>query len=280
MDLIKNIVDSLYNNILAEWWLWVLILISIIIPLIPGINPKKQNLKVFASKNFFVDALYGLFDLLHFWHYFVIVPTSVFVGKFLSDNFIFLKIDYVSQMPIWIQLIILFTVMDLSVYALHRFQHSNIYTWQFHKTHHSQEVITSLTTFRKTILDRLFELIILTIPAFILSVDYSYPIYIVVFTTFHQLFIHSNTGHKLGYIGNFIVSPAFHEIHHSVALSHRDSNFGGVLTVWDKLFNTYVEPTNNLKFGIDDEKIPENYFYQIFVPLIGFYKILFKKPKN
>lgn len=280
MDFVKKIIDSLYANIAAEWWLWLIVLFSIIIPLIPWLNLKKQNKKVFASKNFFVDALYGLFDLLHFWHYFVIVPTSVFIGKFLSDNFLFLKIDYISEMPIWTQLIILFIVMDLAVYLLHRFQHSNIYTWQFHKTHHSQEVITSLTTFRKTILDRLFELTILTIPAFILSVDYSYPIYIVVLTTFHQLIIHSNTGYRFGYVGNFVVSPAFHEIHHSVDIRHRDSNFGGVLTIWDKLFGTYVKPTNNLKFGIDDEKIPENYFYQIFVPIIGLYNIISKKVKK
>ena len=62
----------------------------------------------------------------------------------------------------------------------------------------------------------------------------------------------------------FVVSPAFHEIHHSVDTRHRDSNFGGVLTIWDKLFGTYVKPTNNLKFGIDDEKNSRKLFLSNF----------------
>ena len=53
MDFIKKIIDSLYANIAAEWWLWLLVLFSIIIPLIPWLNLKKQNKKVFASKKFF-----------------------------------------------------------------------------------------------------------------------------------------------------------------------------------------------------------------------------------
>ena len=279
LDFIKNIIDSLYRNISAEWWMWLIVFMTILIPFIfPNTKTRKSSLKIFKSKNFISDFFYGIFDLLHFWHMFIIVPLSLFLGKFLNNNFSFFKLNFISDLPVIFQLVILFVVMDFSVYWMHRFQHSNIYAWQFHKTHHSQEIITALTTFRKTILDRIFELIILTFPAFILSIDYSYPLYIVVITYLHQLLIHTNTGFNFGFVGKFIVSPAFHEVHHSINKKHMYANYGGVLTAWDKLFGTYMPYEKNLKYGVHEEKIPENFFMQIFVPIVGLYR-LFKRSK-
>jgi exosortase len=39
-----------------------------------------------------------------------------------------------------------------------------------------------------------------------------------------------------------LVTPRVHAVHHSNVRAETDSNFGSVLTVWDRLFGTYVEP--------------------------------------
>ena len=49
-----------------------------------------------------------------------------------------------------------------------------------------------------------------------------------------------------------IISPAQHQVHHSVLKQHHDKNFGVALAVWDWLFGSlhHSEKIENLKLGI------------------------------
>ena len=60
------------------------------------------------------------------------------------------------------------------------------------------------------------------------------------------LFAHSNLAvprHTDRWLRLFIVTPAFHNVHHSAARRETDSNFGQLLTVWDRMFGTYQRST-------------------------------------
>jgi sterol desaturase/sphingolipid hydroxylase (fatty acid hydroxylase superfamily) len=51
-----------------------------------------------------------------------------------------------------------------------------------------------------------------------------------------------------------LVTPRFHQVHHSDDPQHYVANLGDLLTVWDRLFGTYVDPASirkELTFGID-----------------------------
>ncbi|MET0205001.1 MAG: exosortase-associated EpsI family protein, partial [Casimicrobiaceae bacterium] len=50
-----------------------------------------------------------------------------------------------------------------------------------------------------------------------------------------------------------VVTPAVHATHHSNLRAETDSNFGAVLTIWDRLFRTYVDPERARipHFGLD-----------------------------
>ena len=39
-----------------------------------------------------------------------------------------------------------------------------------------------------------------------------------------------------------LVTPAVHAMHHSSYQPETDSNYGAVLTIWDRLFGTYTTP--------------------------------------
>ena len=41
------------------------------------------------------------------------------------------------------------------------------------------------------------------------------------------------------YLRIFIVTPDMHRIHHSANRDETDSNYGNILSSWDKLFKTY-----------------------------------------
>ena len=130
-------------------------------------------------------------------------------------NLPWLRIDSLAALPIWVQATLLFIVTDFWTYWYHRLQHASPVLWQFHKTHHSQENLTALTTFRKTVIDRMADIVLLSLPPVIMNVSVAMPLAIIIVLQIHQLLIHANTGWTFGPIGKVIVSPAFHELHHS-----------------------------------------------------------------
>jgi sterol desaturase/sphingolipid hydroxylase (fatty acid hydroxylase superfamily) len=54
----------------------------------------------------------------------------------------------------------------------------------------------------------------------------------------------------------FIVTPDMHRVHHSIYHDEANSNFGFNLSVWDRLFGTYIaQPRDgheDMQIGIDD----------------------------
>ena len=49
-----------------------------------------------------------------------------------------------------------------------------------------------------------------------------------------------------------IVSPNMHKVHHHWQQPYTDSNYGAVLSIWDRMFGTYTElDPSQIKYGID-----------------------------
>lgn len=146
----------------------------------------------------------------------------------------------------------LFIVSDLSRYALHRLLHTNKYLWQFHKVHHSAEVLNPLSFYRvHPIENLLFGL------RYSLSVGLVTGIFLTLFgpriglwTVLGAngfLFIFSLLGTHLRHshlyiqyprcLEKFFISPAMHQVHHYKG--HMLFNYGGYLAIWDRLFGSW-----------------------------------------
>lgn len=54
------------------------------------------------------------------------------------------------------------------------------------------------------------------------------------------------------WLENIVMSPAQHQIHHSIDSMHYDKNFGVGLALWDRAFNTHCHslPNQKLRYGI------------------------------
>ena len=57
---------------------------------------------------------------------------------------------------------------------------------------------------------------------------------------------------KLGFLYNFILTPAHHRIHHGRNPLYIDTNYCNLLNIWDKVFGTYQEVQEDIKidYGI------------------------------
>lgn len=158
---------------------------------------------------------------------------------------------------------------DFGVYWVHRIHHETRTLWPFHSVHHSAEVMTPITVYRKHpvydlisswvrgIFYGLVQGIVLAL--FVGPLSVSTIIGVNAFYFFFNL-LGSNLRHShiwLSYgrvLEHIIISPAQHQIHHSRAVEHHDKNYGEVLAIWDWMFGTLYVPEKQevLEFGLAD----------------------------
>jgi sterol desaturase/sphingolipid hydroxylase (fatty acid hydroxylase superfamily) len=159
---------------------------------------------------------------------------------------------------------------DFGYYVTHRLFHESALLWPFHKLHHSAEVLTPITAKRN---HPVFDLangvigIVLTAPV----AGIVFGLFgVLQFTTIFGLALmiaimnlsggalrHSHIWLDFGpFMDRIFISPAQHQIHHSLEPRHHDRNYGLTLAVWDWMFGTLYIPQGreNLTFGVADRE--------------------------
>ena len=214
------------------------------------------DLKVFLVNRLF--TVFGLFNLVFF---------SALIASAIADH-IALETAIGPFHPVVIALLLLI-VTDFAVYWVHRVHHENPIIWPFHSLHHSAEVLTPVTLFRKhPVYDLISNLVkgvlIGTLQGVLLVVfDQEAPLLMIVgVNMFYVLFNvagsnlrHSHVWLSFGpIIEHILISPAQHQIHHSLAPSHYNKNYGEVLAIWDWMFGTLYVPNEVevIEFGLSD----------------------------
>ena len=163
-----------------------------------------------------------------------------------------------------------FLMDDFTKYIVHRWMHKWAFLWAFHKVHHSAEHLTPLTIFRTHPMEGiLFSLrsavsqgisISLFFYTFGSKVDLATVLGVNVFIFFFNVLgsnlRHSHIGIRYWrWLERILISPAQHQLHHSIAVEHHDKNFGATLALWDWLFGSLHESveTDNLVLGVTEE---------------------------
>lgn len=134
-----------------------------------------------------------------------------------------------------------FIILDLYMYAWHRLMHVFPLAWRFHRVHHTDLFMNVSTAYRF----HAIEVICSNLPKLLLvwGLGITAPhvfIYESVFTIVVALH-HSNVRLPEGldrYLSYLIVTPNYHRIHHSQIIAETNSNYGSVLTCWDRSFGT------------------------------------------
>ena len=164
--------------------------------------------------------------------------------------------------------LMLFVAYDFASYVGHRLQHAVPWLWEFHKVHHSAEVLTPITTYRENPVDSILISLLGTLFAGVVGGVFEY-LYgeavrpytimgVLALTWFFYLLVnfrHSNIWISYGYrLNHFFSSPALHMIHHSSESRHWDRNYGLALSVWDVIFRTEYIPRGreHFRLGLSD----------------------------
>jgi len=178
--------------------------------------------------------------------------------------------------PLWMILTIV-TLLELLAYEFgywisHYLFHAIPALWEFHKVHHSAEVLTTLTEMRTHPVEIIAFMNVISLCTGIVfgAMTYLFGPGIRPFTLLNanivlMLFIltvgHLRHSHMwiafTGLAGRLFQSPAHHQIHHSDQPRHFNKNLGFALAVWDWLFGTLYVPEKyeKITFGVGAEHV-------------------------
>jgi len=165
----------------------------------------------------------------------------------------------IAEWPFAARLLLYFVVADFGAYWMHRLVHVGA-LWRVHRWHHSPKHLYWLAGNRGSILQQaIFNLpYIFASPLIAVS-----PVWLAtglfVLQAITNSWMHMNVRWQLGWLDWLLVTPRSHEIHHSDDPDHYNSNFGVLLSIWDRMFGTFKSPREvdaaAMRFGITD-KVP------------------------
>jgi len=164
----------------------------------------------------------------------------------------------VSRMglPFAAELLLTFVLLDLWRYWEHRFFHRIPWLWRMHLVHHSDTHIDVTTSERHHPLEFILGTVIMMGLIAALGLPAAAVGFYLLAATVVALYSHANLRLDPSLdrlLRSVIVTPSQHAVHHSDLRAETDSNYGSVLTVWDRLFVTYVDPQDAKvpRFGLD-----------------------------
>ncbi|TDI61792.1 MAG: sterol desaturase family protein [Alphaproteobacteria bacterium] len=164
--------------------------------------------------------------------------------------------------------------MDLAIFSTHLLQHRVPLLWEFHKVHHSAEVLTPITVYRVHPVDDLFTGSVGGLMAGAVFGVFSFiyaetPGQIGVDGLNIILFFFYFLGYNLrhthiwlpyrGIWGKLFISPAHHQIHHGTEPKYYDRNFGFIFAFWDWSAGSLCVPERyqEIEFGLAGDEASE-----------------------
>ena len=148
---------------------------------------------------------------------------------------------------LWLAIFIAFIVQDFTGYWMHRLNHRVNIFWNRHIIHHSSEEFNLSCALRQSISETFKFSAVLMIPAAILGIPVKIFMILGPIHLFMQFWYHTRLINKMGILEYLIVTPSHHRVHHAINPEYLDKNYGQILIIWDKLFNTFQEEIENLE---------------------------------
>lgn len=152
---------------------------------------------------------------------------------------LFNRIDW----PVWLELVLAVLILDLAIWAQHLVTHKVPLFWRFHRVHHADRDMDVTTGFRFHPVEILASMLLKIGLVYLLGPSALAVLAFEILLSGTALFNHANIAlpgpldRALRFV---LVTPDMHRVHHSIHREEHDSNYGFCLSLWDRLFGTYV----------------------------------------
>ncbi len=146
-------------------------------------------------------------------------------------------------LPGWLEILLAILILDMLIYAQHVATHHIPILWRFHKVHHVDRDIDVMTALRFHPVEILASMAYKIICVLLLGPAALAVIVFEILLNASAMFNHANVylPERLdAAMRRLIVTPDMHRVHHSTVIAETNSNYGFFLSVWDRLFGTYI----------------------------------------
>ncbi|MDH4070014.1 MAG: sterol desaturase family protein, partial [Ignavibacteria bacterium] len=149
-----------------------------------------------------------------------------------------------------------FGILDVWTYWWHRLNHRVPFLWRFHRMHHSDPAVDVTTATRFHVGEILLSSLmrVALIPLFGIPIEsvIAFDVIQLPLIAFHHanISLPERADRALCW---FVVTPFMHKVHHSRRKQETDSNYSSVLSVWDRVFRSFVQIDDHrtIRFGLD-----------------------------
>lgn len=160
--------------------------------------------------------------------------------------------------------LIAFVVLDFAVWLEHLVSHKWPLLWRIHRMHHSDQGFDLTTALRFHPLEIVISMLWKALIIVVLGAPVVAVLIFEVVLNGMAMFNHANARLPLKFdamVRRLIVTPDMHRVHHSTIQRETDSNYGFNLSIWDRLFGTYIaQPASghdDMRIGLDDYDGPQ-----------------------
>ncbi len=236
---------------------------------------------VYAHKSAIVDYKYYLpnFILDHYFGFGVLIISTPLMGEYCKSLLLHTFGPVESHLKDgllagFLYTLLLVVALDMGYFIAHYLEHKIPFFWEFHKVHHSAEVLTPITNHRLHPMDivvqsffmnlftgavtGMFGYFFYDLPNKITILNVSAIVFVVYFLT--ASLRHSHVWLSYGWaLSHVFYSPAMHQIHHGTAERHVDRNFALFFSFWDYFAGTLYVPREQevLKLGLTNQEHKE-----------------------
>lgn len=159
----------------------------------------------------------------------------------------------------WLSFVTAFLLLDFLIYAVHRCQHAVPFLWRFHALHHSDPDVDVTTSVRHHPIEYLMAagfywlaVLALDVPVAVVMI-HSLAVFAAAAVTHGNMRLPEWLERLLQPV---VITLDLHLVHHSISYDEANANFGAILSVWDRLFGTYVRlpraQQEQLVFGVSE----------------------------
>lgn len=183
---------------------------------------------------------------------YVLVPvtTVAFAASAASSgNGVFNRI----ALPTALEMLLGIVLLDLAIYWQYRWFHLLPWLWRMHRVHHSDIGFDATLGLRfhpaEILLSLLYKLALIAVFGFAPVTVLVYEILLASFA----LFTHADIALPARWdarLRRIFVTPDWHRVHHSVHRDETDSNYGNILSVWDRVFTSHVPQPRDGHLGM------------------------------
>lgn len=177
--------------------------------------------------------------------------TFVAFGAFYLGAFSWAAQFAVFDIPINLATVLICILLaDLVYYWEHRFLHRVNLGWATHTVHHSSPFFNISVAYRFGPLDGVYPLIF-HLPLALLGFNPAVILLSELFVQLYQTALHTESVKKLPKpVEAVFNTPSHHRVHHGSNPAYLDTNYAGILIIWDRLFGTFAKEEETVVYGL------------------------------